>query len=57
MKAEKYIVYVCESDGWVRAAQSFPTATAAIKAVEECGYAPDEYYIVKEEKEIQHGKA
>lgn len=52
MKTTKYIVYVRESDGWVRAAKSFPTATAAVKAVEECGYAPDEYYVVKEEKEI-----
>ena len=47
-----YQVWLKESDGWVKAAKSYPTEKAALKAVEECDYAPDEYKIIKIEKEI-----
>lgn len=47
-----YQVWLRESDGWVKAAKLYPTEKAALKAVEECNYAPDEYKIIKIEKEI-----
>lgn len=47
-----YQVWLKESDGWVQAAKLYPTEKAALKAVEECNYAPDEYKIIKIEKEI-----
>lgn len=50
MSAEKWIVYLKESDGWIKAAMSYPTYKAALKAVEECNYAPDEYHIIEVER-------
>lgn len=41
-----YQVWLKESDGWVQAEK------AALKDIEECDYAPDEYKIIKIEKEI-----
>lgn len=52
MSSEKWIVYLKESDGWVKAALSYTSYKAALKAVEECQYAPDEYRIVKVERNI-----
>lgn len=47
-----YQVWIKESDGWVKAARLYPTEKAALKDIEECHYAPDEYKIIKIEKEI-----
>lgn len=47
-----YQVWLKESDGWVKAANLYPTEKSALKAVQECNYAPDEYKIIKIEKEI-----
>ena len=47
-----YEVWLLESDGWVRAAKLYPSEKDALKAVEDCNYAPDEYKIIKIEKEI-----
>lgn len=45
-------VYVCEDGEWVKTEKLYPTLASATKAVEECQYAPDEYKIIKIEKEI-----
>lgn len=50
MSNKKFIVYLRECDGWVKAAMSYPTYKAALKAVEECNYAPDEYRIIEVER-------
>lgn len=47
-----YQVWLLEDGEWVKAAKLYPTEKAALKAVEECHYAPDEYKIIKIEKEI-----
>ena len=47
-----YKVWLKESDGWVQAAKLYPTEKAALKELDAAGYAPDEYKIIKIEKEI-----
>lgn len=47
-----YQVWVLEDGEWIRAAKLYPSEKAALKELEECGYAPDEYKIIKTEKEI-----
>lgn len=47
-----YRVEILEDGEWVKAAKLYPTKKAALKAVQECGYAPNEYKIIKIEKEI-----
>jgi hypothetical protein len=47
-----YQVWIKESDGWVQAAKLYSTEKAALKDIEECDYAPDEYKIIKIEKGI-----
>lgn len=47
-----YQVWIFEDGEWRKAAKLYPTEKAALKAVQECEYAPDEYKIIKIEKEI-----
>lgn len=47
-----YQVYIYEDGEWRKAATLYPTYRSAKKACEECQYAPDEYKIIKIEKEI-----
>lgn len=47
-----YEVYIYESGGWRKAHKTFSSYEEALKAVKECEYAPDEYKIIKVEKEI-----
>lgn len=47
-----YQVYVLIDGEWLAIPQRFTSRLAACKAVEECDYAPDEYKIIKIEKEI-----
>lgn len=47
-----YRVELMINGEWVKAANLYPTEKSALKAVQECDYAPDEYKITKIEKEI-----
>ena len=47
-----YQVWVLEDGEWRKAEKCYSTEKAALKAVQECDYAPDEYKIIKIEKEI-----
>lgn len=47
-----YCVELLENGEWVKVAKLYPTEKAALKDIEECGYAPDEYKIIKIKKEI-----
>jgi hypothetical protein len=47
-----YQVWVLEDGEWVKVNHIYPTEKAALKALEECLYAPDEYKIIKIKKEI-----
>ena len=47
-----YQVWLLEDGEWVKAVKLYPTEKAALKDIEECHYAPDEYKIIKIEKEI-----
>jgi hypothetical protein len=47
-----YQIYILEDGEWCKATRLYPTYRAAFRAVSECQYSPDEYKIIKIEKEI-----
>lgn len=47
-----YEICLLEDGEWVTAAKLYPTEKVALKEIEECNYAPNEYKIIKIEKEI-----
>lgn len=52
MTKTMYRVELMIDGEWVKIAKLYPNRKAALKAVEECSYAPEEYKIVMIEKEI-----
>ena len=51
-RIELFEVWTKEGDEWVKAAKLYPSASAAKRDAIYCGYAPDEFKIIKVEKEM-----